>query len=177
MAACALVALDKHASSGSHQSPPARGRPAAQRGCTGIQALDYDFHTGLHYLVFEFSAAPDAAPRDRNTFLTILDGSGTVIAVIDPFDVAQPNRFVPPLLPEGDLPFVLDRPSASRDLRYSDDALFPVQVRSRAFPDRLNLTPIDPIIDINTWTTCQSTTWTPYGSVLDITYDDCGQPW
>jgi len=127
--------------------------------------LDYEFYTGLHYLVFDLApCGTTLTPSAAASILTILDGTGKVIAVDDPFDPEQPNKFVPPLPPEGEGPVVLDRPAAGRDVTYSDDALFPVQVRSRAFLQRLKGVGVmpEPFIDINSWTVYQRDTWTPY---------------
>jgi len=153
-------------------------RFAAEIGVRAIRPLNYEFCTGLHYLVFDF--APRGAsliPDATASFLTILDGTGKVIAVVDPFDPVQPNKFVPPLPSEGEQPFVLDRPTESRHVRFSDEAMYPIQVRSRAFFERLRGGGVmpGPIIDINSWTMCQWDTWTPYGTAVDAMVDDCGQ--
>ncbi len=147
-----------------------------------IRLLQYDFYTGLHNLVFDFAAeSPAPLPGAASSILVILDGKGAVIGFVDPFDPVQPNRYVPPLPKEGDQPFVLDRPSASSEVSLSAQDMFPVQVRSQSFFQRLQggggvvISPIP--IDINSWTSCNYQTWTPYGTVLDIVIDDCGQPW
>jgi len=55
----------------------------------------------------------------------------------DPFDPAQPNTSVPPLPNEGELPFVLYQPSESENLIFSEQEMFPEQVRSREFFKKL----------------------------------------
>ena len=78
-----------------------------------VRQLDYNFHTGLHNLVFEFAPnRSDLGSLAPNAFLAILDSNGKVIAVVDPFDAVQPNKFVPPLPTESERPFVLARPSS-----------------------------------------------------------------
>ena len=153
-----------------------------EMGIKAVRLLDYDFRSGLHHLVFDFASdAPRLFPGSPSSILAIIDGRGNVVGVVDPFDPVQPNRFVPPLPQESEQPFVLDRPSASANVRVSEQDMVPVQVRSQSFFQRLRggggvvASPIP--IDINTWTSCRYQTWTPYGTVMDATIDDCGQPW
>jgi hypothetical protein len=155
-------------------------RFAAEANLRTVRALNYDFYSGLHNLIFEF--APGAAtldPSSADAFLTIMDAKGKVIAVVDPFDSRQPNKFVPPLPEVSEQPFVLERPSVAQGVRLSAEQLYPAQVRSRAFFERLQGGGAGVIpIDLNHWTYCSYQTWTPYGSVLDTVIDDCGQePW
>ena len=144
-----------------------------------VRQLDYDFYTGLHNLVFEFAPVlADLGTRATNAFLVILDSNGKVVALVDPFDPVQPNIFVPPLPTESEQPFVLDRPSATTEITYSDQQLYPVQVRSRAFFQRLRIgggigiAPGDPEI----YTMCDYMTRTPVGYMSDRATDDCGLP-
>jgi hypothetical protein len=143
-----------------------------------VRQLDYDFYTGLHNLVFDFAPTlSDLGTRASDAFLVIIDSKGKVIAVIDPFDPVQPNVFVPPLPAESEQPFVLDRPSAAAEVTFSDQQLYPIRVRSRAFFQRLRIggigiAPGDPEI----YTKCSYTTWTPVGYVADWNTDDCGLP-
>ena len=58
---------------------------------------------------------------------------------MDPFDPVQPNKFVPPLPKDNEQPFVLERPSASQSVAFSDQALYPLQVRNRAFFEQLRV--------------------------------------
>jgi hypothetical protein len=145
-------------------------------GIKDIRSLEYNFLTGLHYLIFEFEpCAP--GPEAADALLAILDSTCKVLAVVDPFDPVQPNKFVPPLPKESEQqPFVLERPSPATRVAFSEEAVYPVQVRSRAFFQRLRAGPnvipwpdLDPII--HTW--CQFNTWTPYGTVVDYIPDDC----
>lgn len=148
-------------------------RLGAKSGLTNIRQLDYNFHSGLHYIVFEFSPLTES-PGKATALLVLLTGDCKVVGVVDPFDPVQPNKFVPPLPSEGDQPFVLDRPSGAKQVKFSDEALYPLQVRSREFLERLRVGGGGIIIDINTYTWCTFKTWTPYGSVLDTILDDCG---
>lgn len=150
-------------------------RLAAQTELKAIRQLEYNFHTGLHYLVFEFESRSAAGA----SLLVILDGHCKVLGLVDPFDPVQPNRFVPPLPDESEQqPFVLERPSPAKAVAFSEETVYPVQLRSRAFFERLRAGPnvipwpdLDPII--HTW--CQFNTWTPYGTVVDYIPDDCDQ--
>jgi hypothetical protein len=153
-------------------------RFAAHVGVKAVRALDYEFYSGLHYLVFDFVQSPAMASLDAAaSFLIILDGGVNVIAVVDPFDPAQPSKWVPPLPPAGEQPFVLDRPMPGKDVRFDDDALYPAQVRSRAFFQRLRQGGIIPGgLPPITNTLCTFRTTTPWGSPQDPTVDDCGIP-
>lgn len=147
-------------------------------GIKAVRLLDYDFYTGLHNLVFDFEPPAANLARECLSLLTILDAKGKVLGIIDPFDPVQPNKFVPPLPQEGDLPFVLDRPSPGQQVSFSDQDVYPLQVRSHSFFQQLqrggsSLIPID----INTYTLCSFQTTTPWGSGPDYILDDCGQPW
>lgn len=152
-----------------------------------IRALHYDFYTGLHNIVFEFAPGMmNLVASKAGAILVILDGHCQVIGLVDPFDPIQPNKYVPPL-PEnvdGEQPFVLDRPAMAQCIGASDEKLYPVQVRNRAFFQRLqsSLTGSQrggPIIIIIEWpvlTVCTFSTWTPwYGTVTDVTLDDSGK--
>jgi hypothetical protein len=146
-------------------------------GIKAVRRLDYDFYTGLHNIVFEFasSAAGPALPG-VDAFLTILDSNCEVIAVVDPFDSAQPSKFVPPLPKDTEQPFVLDRPSISNEVSFSEAQMYPLQVRSRAFFERLKAGGSGIIVDPTILTLCSFQTWSPYGRVPDFTLDDCGLP-
>lgn len=146
-------------------------RFAEQASITNIRQLEYDFHTGLHKLVFEFMwGVGNFGKLGSDAFLVVLDGNGGVIALMDPFDPVQPNKFIPPLPRESEQPFVFDRPYVGEDVRRSDEELFPMQVRSREFMRRLNLAP--DIIVINE-TVCDYATQTPGDWKSDRTSDDC----
>ena len=151
-------------------------RFAQQASIKNIRQLDYDFYSGLFNLCFEFAPSlGDLGVRSADAFLVILDGTCKVIAIVDPFDPVQPNVFVPPLPQENEQPFVLDRPSVAKRVSFSDEALYPMQVRSRAFFERLRGGGSGIIIDPNVFTACTFKTWTPwYGTVTDVTIDDCG---
>jgi hypothetical protein len=151
----------------------------AQVGISDIRQLDYDFYSGLHNLVFEF-APSTAAVHAANAFLVILSSTGKVVALVDPFDPVQPNISVPPLPKDSEQPFVLDRPSGTGDIAFSDQQLYPVQVRSREFFQRINARTGRGIGvgdgDIWIWTTSYYTTWTPVGYMRDWMDDDSGLP-
>ena len=146
-------------------------RFAEQASITNIRQLEYDFRTGLHNLVFEFMwGVGNLGKLGSDAFLVILDGNGKVVALVDPFDPVQPNKFVPPLPGESEQPFVLDRAYVGEDVGRTDEELFPMQVRSREFMNRLKLAP--DIIVINE-TVCDYATQTPGDWKSDRTSDDC----
>jgi hypothetical protein len=140
-----------------------------------VRGLEYNFYTGLHNLIFEFTGGVGHAGKvGTDAFLAILDGDGNIVALVDPFDPVQPNKFVPPLPTQGadnEQPFVLDRPRA--DVAIGEQEMYPSQVRSREFLQRLMIDPGGPII---TQTNCDYTTWTPVGYQRDNAPDDCGVP-
>ncbi len=144
---------------------------------TKVRQLDYDFYTGLFNLVFEFSRGTGNLGRPGlDAFLAIVDSNGKVIGVVDPFDPEQPNIFVPPLPSASEQPFVLDRPS--QNVTFSDGEMYPAQVRSREFMQRLQIGgggvmwPGDP----EAYTKCAYTTRTPNDYWTDYQNDDCGLP-
>jgi hypothetical protein len=147
-----------------------------QAGITNVRQLDYDFYTGLHNIVFEFSPRlADLGTRGANAFMAVLDCNGKVIALIDPFDPVQPNVFVPPLPQESEQPFVLHCPSVSADLTFSEQDMYPVQVRNRAFFERIRGGGTGVIGgDIEIYTKCAYTTRTPSDYWTDWQSDDCG---
>jgi hypothetical protein len=100
----------------------------------GVRALDYDFQTGLNRLCcFEFEAP---LGRGKDT-LVLLDHNCDLVGIVDPFDPDQPNRMIPPLSTIGGaMPFILERPSASRDLPFNEEDLAPQDSRARAFMAR-----------------------------------------
>jgi hypothetical protein len=138
---------------------------------TQIRQLEYNFQTGLHSLVFEFiPGLANLGKLGSDAVLVVLDGNGRVIAVVDPFDPVQPNTFVPPLPDKSEQPFVFDRPYEGDRVRPSDEEMFPMQVRSRAFMARLNVAP--DVIIINE-TKCDYATQTPGDWKSDRSNDDC----
>ena len=146
-------------------------RFADQASLTSIREFEYNFYTGLHSLVFEFMwGIRNLGRLGCDAFLVVLDGNGKVVALVDPFDPVQPNKFVPPLPRESEQPFVLDRPYLGDDVRPTDEEMFPMQVRSRAFMARLNLA--RDVISINE-TKCDYATQTPGDWKSDRTNDDC----
>lgn len=150
-------------------------RFAAEAAILDVRQLDYDFLSGLHHLIFEFGPSRSKLGVAANALLVIADGFGKVIAVVDPFDPVQPNKFVPPLPQETEQPFVLARPSATPAVSFSDEDMHPLQVRSSSFFQRLkaggsSFMPDD--ITINT-TKCSYTTQTPGDYWRDWDNDDC----
>lgn len=98
-----------------------------------IRALEYDFQTGLNRLCFEFEAS---LGRGKD-ILVLLDGNCDLVGIVDPFDSDQPNLLVPPLSAIGGaMPFVIERPSASRNLPFDEKDLAPQDSRARAFMAR-----------------------------------------
>ncbi|MGH7905800.1 MAG: hypothetical protein ACREP6_04155 [Candidatus Binataceae bacterium] len=150
----------------------------SQAAITEVRQLDYDFYTGLHNLVFEFT--PDQAnlgARGSNAFLAILDCNGKLITLIDPFDPVQPNKFVPPLPDNGEQPFVLDRRSMSQEVTFSDEDMYPLQVRSHAFFQRIKAGGTAVTAgDVGYYSKCPYTTRTPNDYWTDYQTDECSLP-
>jgi hypothetical protein len=149
-----------------------------QVSVSNVRQLDYDFYTGLHNLIFEFvPSVANLATRGANAFLSILDGNGKVIALVDPFDPVQPKVFVQPLPQETEQPFVLDRPSASQDVTFSDADMHPVQRRNRAFLERLKVggTGVG-VGGVEIYSKCAYMTQTPKDYWTDYQNDDCSLP-
>ena len=135
-----------------------------------IRQLEYSFATGLNSLVFEFDrAADDLASLATDAFLVLLNGDGAVVALVDPFDPVQPNKYVPPLPTAGEQPFVLERPSATDTVTFEDAAVAQAEARARAFMSRLGV--VDGLLINTTW--CDYATHTPVGWKSDRTSDDC----
>jgi hypothetical protein len=142
-----------------------------------IRSLHYDFFNGLNNLYFEFMAITGSTgPPSRDAFLVLMDGDCNVVGLRDPFDPGQPNTNIPPLPNEGELPFVLYQPSESENLVFSEQEMFPEQVRSREFFKRLTA-------DRSEWppegaTETQCTYWTHTlvckDAYEDRTVDDSG---
>jgi hypothetical protein len=149
-----------------------------EAGISAVRQLEYNFHTGLHNLVFEFAPRlADLGTRPANAFLAIVDGNGKVIAVVDPFDPVQPNKFVPPLPTESEQPFVLARPSVTAEVNFTDQDMYPVQVRNRAFFQRISVGGSGVMGgDVEIYTKCAYTTRTPSDYWTDYQNDDCGLP-
>ena len=107
-----------------------------------IRALPYNFTVGLNFICFEFAQGSKNTIGPDN-FLAIVNGDCKVVAVIDPFDIKQPNQWVPSLPEKTDvestdaLPFALARPSQVSKMQVNTGDLFPMEVRSREFFARL----------------------------------------
>jgi hypothetical protein len=150
----------------------------SQAAITGVRQLDYDFYTGLHNLVFEFAPnQQDLGARGADAFLAILDSNGKLVALVDPFDPIQPSKFVPPLPDKSEQPFVLDRPSVSHEVSFSDEDMYPLQVRSRAFFQRIKAggTAVK-AGDVEYYSKCPYTTRTPNDYWTDYQTDECSLP-
>lgn len=106
---------------------------------TAVKILEYDFFGGLNRIYFEFAPLQPLGIK-ASAILVVMDGACNVVGVVDPFDPAQPNPVVP-ALPEkseqasgrGELPFVLARPSDSKNLPFTEVDLYTLQVRNRQF--------------------------------------------
>ena len=96
----------------------------------------------LNFICFEFSP-PNQNIIGNDCFLAIVNGDCKVVGIVDPFDSKQPNNWVPPL-PEKEnsesaiaTPFALARPSATENLTFTSQQLFPMEVRTTEFFARL----------------------------------------
>ena len=101
-------------------------------GLENITRLPYSMETGLNALSFEFTPGASGLPT-TDAFLVIMDGNCRVAGVIDPFEPAQPNGFMPPLPREGAQPFVLSRPSPQ--VTFSDDELLAARAQAGVFQE------------------------------------------
>ena len=145
-------------------------------GLDNITRLPYSMETGLNALSFEFTQGASGLST-TDAFLVIMDGNCRVAGVIDPFDPAQPNGFMPPLPREGAQPFVLSRPSPQ--VSFSDDELLAARARRRAYFKRLASGAADTGLtdDLEIYTTCNYMTQTPGDYWPDNNRpDDCGMP-
>jgi hypothetical protein len=107
---------------------------------SSIRALPYNFTVGLNFICFEFT--PGGKTIGPDSLLVIVNGDCKVVALIDPFDVKQPNQWVPNLPDKSDIetdamPFALARPSGVDKMQINTADLFPMEVRSREFFARL----------------------------------------
>jgi hypothetical protein len=106
---------------------------------TAVKILEYDFFGGLNRIYFEFAPLQPLGIKP-SAILVVMDGACKVVGVVEPFDPAQPNPVLPSL-PEkseqasgrGELPFVLARPSDSKNLPFTEVDLYMLQVRNRHF--------------------------------------------
>lgn len=118
---------------------PIRNRLENGGTLTAIKILEYDFFSGLNRIYFEF-APPQPLGIKPSAILVVMDGACNVVGVVEPFDPKQPNPVLP-ALPEtseqasgrGELPFVLARPSNSKDLPFTEVDLYTLQVRNQHF--------------------------------------------
>jgi hypothetical protein len=112
-----------------------RRREDENQGLMNVSSLGYSFYTGLQFTCFEFTRV---GPLDRlAAFLVISDEDCRVVGLVDPFDPAMPNSKIPPLPSRGEQPFALARPTGVPNL--DARALYPLEVRSRDFFERLQL--------------------------------------
>lgn len=106
---------------------------------TAVKILEYDFFGGLNRIYFEFTPRQPLGIKP-SAIMVVMDGACNVVGVVEPFDPAQPNPVLP-TLPEkseqasgkGELPFVLARPSDSKNLPFTEVDLYMLQVRDRHF--------------------------------------------
>ena len=118
---------------------PIRHRLESGGTLTAIKILEYDFFSGLNRIYFEFAPLQPLGIRP-GAILVVMDGACNVVGVVEPFDPTQPNPTVPPL-PEkseqasgrGEFPFVLARPSDSKNLPFTEVDLYVLQVRNHNF--------------------------------------------
>ena len=105
-----------------------------------IDALPYNFTTGLHFICFDFT--PGGKSIGHDSLLVIANGDCNVMSLIEGFDARQPNPWVPPLPEKSDIqmeitPFALARPSGLDKMHVNKEDLFPMEVRSTEFFARL----------------------------------------
>jgi len=113
---------------------------------TDIKSLEYDMLTGLHPIYFEFTRAKGIACVP-NAVLVLLTGFCRVVGIHDAFDRSKPNPVLPPIPEKGDQPFVIARPSASSQAVFTQEDLFPVEMRSRMYMSRMGGCPEDEPLD------------------------------
>ena len=75
---------------------------------------------------------------------------------------------------------MLDRPSKSQSVAFGDEDIYPAQVKSREFMQRLQIGGGGVIVagpgDPEVYTKCAYTTRTPNDYWTDYQNDDCGMP-
>ena len=144
-------------------------------GLEKITRLPYSMETGLIAVSFEFARGGSGLPA-TDAFLVIMDGNCKVAGVIDPFDPAQPNGFMPSLPREGAQPFVLSR--SSPQVTFAEDELLLVRSRRRAYFQKLVSGGGSSVAeDVEVYTTCDYMTQTPGDYWPDNNRpDDCGMP-
>ena len=106
---------------------------------TAVKILEYDFFGGLNRICFEFAPLQPLGIKP-GAILVVMDGACNVVGVVEPFDPAQPNPVLPPLPDKseqasarGELPFVLARPSDSKNVPFTEVDLYMLQVRNSRF--------------------------------------------
>jgi hypothetical protein len=115
---------------------PIRNRLENGGTLTAVKILEYDFFSGLNRIYFEFAPRQPLGIKP-SAILIVMDGACNVVGVVEPFDPKQPNPMLP-ALPEtsegrGELPFVLARPSNSKNLPFTEVDLYTLQVRNHRF--------------------------------------------
>jgi hypothetical protein len=157
-----------YAMADSRVSDAVRKRIDNHQAISKVKALEYDVRTGLNRIIIEFSP-PAGISLSNDGILVILDADCTVVGLVDPFDPLQPNPHLPPI-PEGsEVPFVLSRPSASTEVKITEEELYLRDIRVKGFFEQLaprrpggggSGPTCDP--DRGTTTTCQVSTLEPY---------------
>lgn len=112
---------------------------------TGIYEMDYQVSLGLIPIVLEFGSNKGSVAT-VNDILVLVSGDCRIAAVHEGFNRLQPNPMYPPQrygdrppYVQGNLPYVVARPSVTLGLPDPSDALLSYQDRIRQFLDRLGL--------------------------------------
>src|SRR5262249_59524252 len=103
---------------------------------TEVRLLEYNAAAGLNQVACLFSR-PGPIALGCEGILVLMTADCKVVGLIDPFDLVQPNPYLPPLQKAGELPFAVARPSAVDGLAFSQEEMAPVEMRRRAFFDQL----------------------------------------
>src|SRR5262245_41962730 len=78
---------------------------------TEVRLLEYNAAAGLNQVACLFSR-PGPIALGCEGILVLMTADCKVVGLIDPFDLVQPNPYLPPLQKAGELPFAVARPSA-----------------------------------------------------------------
>jgi hypothetical protein len=159
-----------------------------------IKALEYNFYSGLNHIFFEFSVSDNIGLK-RDTILVIVDPHSNVVGVVDQFDPDHPNPFLPPISKlqktYGEEPFVIDRPTDTDEITFTEEQLMFTRLRSKEFFDKIIAAQqrppgdggggLPPGCDAHAtrcyWETCYRVPWDPIPGCTwtqpDSAYDAC----
>jgi hypothetical protein len=99
--------------------------------------LEYNFHTGLNNVYFEFTSQGGIG-LTHDAVLVIMDPDSNVIGVVDPFDPDHPNKLLPPIPKTyGEVPLVTARPTATDNLKFTEEQMALKNLHSKEYFDKI----------------------------------------